>query len=282
VLFAFFCGNSVFFRGLKIRSSPHLSAKLRSLGFPYCCKIRRQCSSVAGLNDNQRKANMKPYFVRMLACGAACVALAAQAQPTTDTSSDTSSSSQWKGRLGATGRMGQQELRGSKLMGSEVKTSAGESLAKIEDVVVNPTSGRIDFAILAYKTSGTSTPSTATSTTSTGEKLIPVPWFSLREQGMTGYTSGTSPTSTASTSSRMEQPTFVFTGDKSRLDNAPSFDRNNWPNFAQSDWRQRIYSHFGASATGGATTPGGTSSGTSSTPDTTSPKTPDSSSEAPK
>src|SRR5262245_54980957 len=98
---------------------------------------------------------MKQYLVRILTCGAACLALAAQSQTTPSqttpgTSSDTSSSSdkssssqssqsgQWRGRFGATGRMGQQELRGSKLMGSDVKTSAGESLGKIEDVVINP------------------------------------------------------------------------------------------------------------------------------------------------
>jgi sporulation protein YlmC with PRC-barrel domain len=187
--------------------------------------------------------------------------------------------------------MGQQELRGSKLMGAEIKTSQSESVGKLEDILINPASGRIDFAIISYSGSSANanptSPTSATTPSATssagGEKLIPVPWSSLRPQSMTGYsTSPSSATAATGASTGDQQPTFVFTGDKSRLDNAPSFERSNWPDLTQSDWRQRISTHFGA-ATGGATTPGGTSTGTSTeTPATPPTSTPDSSNPTPK
>jgi sporulation protein YlmC with PRC-barrel domain len=239
---------------------------------------------------------MKKHLIKIMTCCAACAALTAQAQtapgtpdpsgtPGTSSSESSPGSTQYKNRLGATGRMSHQELRGSKLMGADIKTSQSESIGKVEDIVVSPASGRIDFAIISYNGStGTSTTpgATSTATSSTGEKLIPVPWSMLRPQGMTGYNATPG---AAATSSTGDQTTFVFTGDKSRLDNAPSFDRNNWPDLTQSDWKQRISSHFG-SATGGATTPGGEGTGTSteppSTPATPPTSTPDSTNPTPK
>src|SRR5258706_1110142 len=247
---------------------------------------------------------MKRKLLQTLTVCAACLAWAAQGQNSTSpdstgtsgtqsTGSQTDSSassqpgsSQWQGRLSATGRTGHHELRGSKLMGADVKTSSGESLGKIEDVVVNPSSGRIDFAVISYSGSTDSSgaarlPTPLTSTTSSsGEKLVPLPWSMIRSAG--GAYGGT-PAST-------EQPSFVFNGDKSRLQSAPSFDRNSWPDFSQSDWSQRIYSAFGSSATGGASSPGGTSSGESSTgtadpssgTPSSPPSTPDSNSSTPK
>jgi sporulation protein YlmC with PRC-barrel domain len=242
---------------------------------------------------------MKKHLIRIVTCCATFAALAVQAQtspgttvdqtpgtPGTGTANPPATSSQWENKLGATGRMGQRELRGSKLMGAEVKTTQGESLGKFEDVIINPTSGRVEFAIISYAQTGTTgtaagTPGTpnsaAASGSATGEKLVPVPWFLLRPQSMSGY--GT-PGATASTTSNEQPPTFVFSGDKSRLDNAPSFERNNWPEMTQPEWRQRIFAHFGmrsGPSTGGATTPGGTdtSTGTSTTPPPTQPTAPD-------
>lgn len=225
---------------------------------------------------------MKSKLLRLVACYAAGLALAAQAQNPQDTtapgstsatrsqldsSADQTGANSLSSRLSATGRMGHHELRASKLMGAEVKTSSGESLGRIEDVIVNPASGRIDFAVISYSTSGdnsaaglsgSSTASTtATTSSNSGEKLVPLPWTMIRASGA------------GATTSSGEQPAFVFNGDKSRLQGAPSFDRNSWPDVSQSDWNQRITTYFGAqgSATGGATSPGGVSTGESSTGD---------------
>ena len=204
-------------------------------------------------------------------------------------------------RLGATGRMGQHEIRASKLTSSSVKTSTGEDLGKIEDVIINPASGRIDFAVISYSgsssgssssTSGTSSSSSASSqstpgstsgsisTTSGSEKLVAIPWQLIRPSGALGYNSSASTSSSTSTSSSSEEMSFVFTGDKSKLEGAPSFSQSNWPDLTQPSWRQSVFSYFGVqpgSATGGSFSPGGSSSGSSTSPGSSSSSSSDSS-----
>jgi sporulation protein YlmC with PRC-barrel domain len=229
---------------------------------------------------------MRNQLTKIMAVSAACLALNMQAQNsstssstgTGSTGSSTDQSSQpnyHSGRqYGGAGRMGHQEVRASKLMGADVKTSQGQSLGTINDVIFNPASGRIDFAVISLSstagnestgsTSSTTstTPGSTTSASTTGTtagKLVPVPWMLLRPAGAPG----------ATTSSTESQQTFTFSGDTSKLQSAPSFDQSNWPDITQFSWRQSIYSHFGmtpGSATGGATSPGGaeSSTGTSS------------------
>ena len=247
---------------------------------------------------------MKQHLSKILAVTAACLAISVQAQnsinSSTGTSSDQSGQRDYQsGRhFGGASRMGHQEVRTSKLMGAEVKDSQGQSLGTINDVIVNPTSGRIDFAVISLRaTPGTGANTSATSSTSTSTtsqsstiasagKLVPVPWMLLRSSANAYETSGTtsSTTSTTTSTSTETQPSFTFSGDASKLQSAPSFDQSNWPDITQFSWRQSIYSHFGmtpGAATGGATSPGGTesSTGTSGTTGTSgSSTTPDSSS----
>src|SRR5947209_3674947 len=115
---------------------------------------------------------MRKKVASIITVCAVCTALSLQAQSsssgsssgtTPGSSSSGSSSSSYPGssgglsgqssssgsRYSATGRMGQQEIRASKLTGSEVRSSSGEQLGTINDVVINPNSGRIDFAVLS-------------------------------------------------------------------------------------------------------------------------------------
>ena len=232
---------------------------------------------------------------------ASCLVIGAQAQTSTDpsSSSGTSGSSSSSGQPGYSGtsgsqsgwtsRMGHmgQELRASQLTGAQVTGSSGNQIGTISDVILNPGSGRIDFAVISLSSSGAgstggatspsgSSSSTATSSdtsssssksavggsstaggsslgsaSSTG-KQVAVPWMLLRSSG-----SGT--TSTTSTTS---QPGFVFTGDSTKLESAPSFDATT--DLSQPGWRHSIFSYFGlsgGSATGASETPGGSSSG---------------------
>lgn len=158
--------------------------------------------------------------------------------------------------LSPTGRPSgqQQAFRSTKVIGAQVKTSTGEDVGRIEDVVINPTSGRIDFAVISAE-----------------NKLCPVPWQLLsvsgeaRTPGATSTTPTPSPT-TPSTSpqagagvyaSAMGQPTFILNVDKSKLQSGPSFDRSRWPEMSAS-WSQRIYAHYGVQAETGV---GGTGAG---------------------
>jgi hypothetical protein len=57
-----------------------------------------------------------------------------------------------------------------------------------------------------------------------------------------------------------QQPTFTLNCDKSKLQQAPTFDRSRWPEMSGT-WSQSIYAHYGVQAETGA---GGTGTGSKS------------------
>ena len=225
----------------------------------------------------------KHLFITAFCAG--CLALAAQAQvhsggtstdtrPSPDTglnksSDDSSNPSTWDRikNLAATGRT-QHEIRASQLTGADVKSSSGDSVGTMSDVIINPQSGKVDFAVISLGantpssgTTGTSSTASATAGSSTsstagGTKQVAVPWTLLHPANM-----GASPTA----SSGMGQQTFTYSGDTSKLQTAPAFDPTT--DMTKPGWLQSVFSYFGvnpSSATGGATSPGSSSSGSSS------------------
>lgn len=237
-----------------------------------------------------------------------CLVVGARAQTSTDPSSSSGSSSSgqsgysgqsgtsgsqsgWTGRTSPAGHMGHQELRASQLTGAQVTSSSGSQIGSMSDVIINPGSGRIDFAVLslsssgAGSTGGASSPSGSSSSTGTSSDTSSS--GSSRAVGGSSTTGGSSLGSASSTgkqvavpwmllrasstgTSSITQPSFVFTGDSAKLESAPSFDATT--DLSQPSWRHSIFSYFGlssGSATGGSETPGGSSS-SGSLPDTTS------------
>jgi len=139
----------------------------------------------------------------------------------------------------------------TKLMGAKVKSQQGENLGQVQDVIINPQSGRVEFAVLSSSTAGT------------GDKVIAVPW-KLLSPSSSGASSSSS--STTSGSSSMSQPTFTASVDKDKLQRAPSFDKSHGPDMSSTDWSQKIYSYFGVepeTGTGGTGTGTGIGTGTS-------------------
>lgn len=183
--------------------------------------------------------------------------------------------------LSATGRMGHHDMKASQLNGAEVKSSSGDTLGTVSDVIVNPGSGRMDFAILSLSSSSSSSggatspsgsssgsstspggsssssdqSSASSSSSSSSGKQVAVPWMLLRPSSMGA--------GSAASSTSGQQPSFTFIGDPSKLQSAPAFDQNT--DVSQTSWRQGVYAYFGltqpGSSTGGAESPGGSSSG---------------------
>jgi sporulation protein YlmC with PRC-barrel domain len=189
-------------------------------------------------------------------------------------------------------------VRLSQLMHSSVQSQEGKSLGQVRDLIVDPQSGRIDFAILSLSsaagatdtsTSGretvpssrssvSGTPSAAVGSTVTG-KLIPVPW-QLFSQSFGKSAMGSS--------TAMGAHNLTLNIDESKLRSAPSFDAMDWNQLQSGALDQRVYSYFGvdrSSATGtagssisgqgasGSTLPQGSTispQGSSSTPDSSS------------
>jgi len=230
----------------------------------------------------------KQLFLTAFCAG--CFAVATQAQlhsggtstdgtsPDTglNQSQDSSKPSTWDRikDLAATGRT-QHEVRASQLTSAEVKSSNGESIGTVSELILNPNSGKVDFAVISLSgstgssgSSSASTPSSGTTGTSSttsgtersssrysssGGKQVVVPW-SLLHAANIGNSS--------SSSSSMAQFSFTYSGDVSKLQTAPAFDPNT--DITKPGWLQSVFSYFGVnsnSGTGGATSPGGASSG---------------------
>src|SRR5438270_9083012 len=95
-------------------------------------------------------------------------------------STSSADKSSWQGRsskgLSPTGRMSHHEIQASQLNGSSVQSSSGETLGTINDVIINPASGRVDFALLSVtgstgSTGTSSTSSTASTSSSSGKQV---------------------------------------------------------------------------------------------------------------
>jgi len=227
---------------------------------------------------------MKKQLIQALVFCAACLVAGAQAQnssgsaggSSTDpnspssssplsgaSSSDSSGTSSAYRHLSATGRMGHHELRASQLTGAQITSGSGSEVGMISDVIINPALGRVDFAIFSLSSSGSSatSPSASSTASSTTGKQIAVPWSLLRPSSKARAV-GSAPSTPGSTG---QQFSFVFTGDTSKLQSAPTFDANT--DLSQPGWRQSIFSYFGVSgsgtATGGAESPGSSDSGSS-------------------
>jgi len=102
-----------------------------------------------------------------------------------------------------------------RIIGSTVINVKGETLGKIEDLVVDIDTGRIVYAILE---SG--------GFLGMGDKLLPVPWASLAALPSEGI--------------------FFLNQSKEQMEKAPAFDKKNLPNMGDMHWGEGIFKHYGA------------------------------------
>ncbi len=266
-------------RASKLGLFPHLSPSRAALVF----YTAQSCVGFHRTATKERQV-MRKHLLRIAVVCAACAVAGAQAQssassqPGSEGASAATSSQQpgsyrtsgsqsgWQSQAGATGRMSHKDIRASQLTGAQVTSNSGTQVGTISDCIINPASGRIEFAILSVSSSGSAGSSSATTPGSATGKQVAVPWMLLRS-------------SSTSSSSTAGQESFEFVGNSSKLDSAPTFDPNT--DLTQPNWRQSVYSYFGMShggmATGGATSPGSSaegsgpeSSGASSSPGSSS------------
>jgi len=177
--------------------------------------------------------------------------MAATAQAADDTKSSTSTSTTSSSDQGATGKgsasisgQSQKFMKLSQLTGSSLKNTSGESLGQINDFVVDPSTGRIEFAAVSLTPEGTI--GKIENALQRG-KLTAIPWTLIRPSG--------------------EGNNLTANIDKDKLASAQTFERSNWPDMSQESWGQQIYSHYGLqwqdrSSAGGRVSVGGTETGT--------------------
>lgn len=114
---------------------------------------------------------------------------------------------------GETGQV-RRVLSTSTLVGDDVRNPAGEDLGKIEDIMVDTSSGRVAYAVLSFG-----------GFLGMGDKLFAIPWEALRLD--------------------QEHEHFVLNVEKETLEEAPGFDKDNWPEFADRTWGAQIHSYYG-------------------------------------
>jgi len=105
-------------------------------------------------------------------------------------------------------------LTATKLIGDPVVNPKGEDLGKIEDFVIDPKSGRIDYAVLSFG-----------GFLGMGDKLFAVPLEAMNLS--------------------REEKRFILDVDKERLKHAPGFDKDNWPDTSDRAFGTKVYAYYG-------------------------------------
>jgi sporulation protein YlmC with PRC-barrel domain len=105
-------------------------------------------------------------------------------------------------------------LAASTLTGDRVRNSAGESLGKIEEIMLDIQTGRIAYAVLSFG-----------GFLGIGNKLFAVPWSALQID--TG------------------EHEFILDVDRGTLENAPGFDKDDWPDMTDPDFVRDVSEYYG-------------------------------------
>lgn len=104
-------------------------------------------------------------------------------------------------------------LKATDVIGKKVENPTNENLGKIEEIVVDPDSGRVIYSVLSFG-----------GFLGMGDKLFAVPFHSLALSAANDK--------------------FILDVDKERLKNAQGFDKNNWPNMADSRWARETHEFY--------------------------------------
>ena len=104
-------------------------------------------------------------------------------------------------------------VRASSIIGTNVCNPDGDSLGDIKEVVIDPRTGKVAYAVVSFGGFLTM-----------GEKLFAIP-FSAFEYS----------------ESKNE---YVLDVSKERLEAAPGFDPDNWPSMSDEKWNRDVYKYY--------------------------------------
>ncbi len=105
-------------------------------------------------------------------------------------------------------------VRGKDIEDRSVRNTKGEDIGSIKDVMIDISGGCIVYAALSFG-----------GTMGLGDKLFAIPWAALQYNAADDY--------------------FVLDLPGDRLEDAPGFDRDNWPTTAERKWLTGLYNHYG-------------------------------------
>jgi len=100
------------------------------------------------------------------------------------------------------------------LLGEDVYNRQDESLGDIKEFMLDMQSGRVAYAVLSFG-----------GVLGMGNKLFAVPWQALQLDTV--------------------NKRFILDVSKERLENAPGFDKDNWPDMAGSEFSNQVHTFYG-------------------------------------
>jgi len=115
------------------------------------------------------------------------------------------------------------EGKGPRLMGAKwpigesVYNNKGEKLGDIKEIMLDVGNGRVAYAVLSFG-----------GFLGIAGKLFAVPWNALTLKLETLDTR------------------FLLDVEKERLESAPGFDKDNWPDMADTSWSDQVHSYYGS------------------------------------
>lgn len=109
--------------------------------------------------------------------------------------------------------MNNEILKGSDIIGKHVQNLDGKELGEIQDLAVSPHDGRIRYAVLSYG-----------GILGMGDKYFAIPWEALKLGKDREY--------------------FAVNVKEKELENAPGFDKDDWPNFSDRAYSVTLYEFY--------------------------------------
>lgn len=102
------------------------------------------------------------------------------------------------------------------LLANEVYNQTSEDLGEIKEIMLDMRNGRVSYAVLSFG-----------GFFGMGDKLFAVPWSALK----------------LDTANKR----FTLNVEKNRLEHAPGFDKEAWPDMADPSWVRSIHAYYGTS-----------------------------------
>jgi len=104
-------------------------------------------------------------------------------------------------------------ISASTIMKDNVKNGSGDDLGKIEDLMLDLATGKVSYAVVSFG-----------GFLGMGDKLFAVPLQAMQVD--------------------TENKCLVLNESKERLENAPGFDKDNWPDHSDSAWNDQINTYY--------------------------------------
>jgi sporulation protein YlmC with PRC-barrel domain len=104
-------------------------------------------------------------------------------------------------------------LSASTLSKDSVRNRMNEDVGSIKEIMLDVPSGRVAYAVLSVG-----------GFLGTGDRYFAIPWESLTLDE--------------------DRQCFVLDVDKNRLENAPGFDKSNWPDMADTSWGHGVHKYW--------------------------------------